>query len=64
MNIEIVFEIASFQIHIDNIGELVKLRLTVPHQNFAPWHLEKVKITKCIARCVYRNTEFTQFYDE
>jgi len=48
MNVEIVLQIVSFQIRIDNIGQLVKLRLIVQHENFAPWHLEKVKKTNVI----------------
>jgi len=43
LNVEIVVQIGSFQIRIDNVGELTKLRLIVQRQNFAPWHLEKVK---------------------
>jgi len=33
---------ASFQINVDDVGELLKLRLIIQPHNFAPWHLEKV----------------------
>ena len=49
---EVVFKTGLFQIHADDIGELVKLRLIVHHQNFSRWHLEKVIEHVLLLGCV------------